>query len=179
MATDYRFAIRCWQDKELSENAKINVYVNDNQILTEAEVSAESQGSANIISFEATGLADPTSGVSQSIKVQLANEYYVDADTDRNVHIDWIGYLNKDSDNSYKLTNDQSAGTNSTITDFTTIDNFRNCTIPSAVTGDQVPDDWNESSDAFFTVTVWGGDSGVTFTLPTPGYSFVRASERA
>jgi len=164
---DYKFALRCWQDKEGSENAKINVFVNDTQVLTEAEVSAESVDSPSIISFDALGLANPNSdgSVTCSIKVVLANDYYVDADTDRNVHIDGLAYLTKDTDSNFKKHND--AGTaDVTVTDFTSWDNFPGKQVPTNVTGDQIPADWNESSNLFHTITVWGGDQGVVITAP-------------
>lgn len=168
---DYKFALRCWQDKEGSENAKINVFVNDTQVLTEAEVSAESESTPNVVSFDGLGLPDPNSdgSVTCSIKIVLANEYYVDADTDRNVHINGLSYMTKDTDGNWKKPND--AGTADVIvTDFTNWNNFSGDTVgpqvPTSVTGDQIPEDWNESSGLFYNITVWGGDDGVVITTP-------------
>jgi len=162
---DYKFALRCWQDKEGSENAKINVFVNDTQILTEAEVSAESRDTPSIVSFDATGLPDPNSdgSVTCTIKVVLVNDYYVDSDTDRNVHINGIRYITKDTDGIFKAYN---GTTDVTVTDFTNYDNFQGRTIPTNVTGDQIPADWNESSGDFYDIIVWGGDDGVVITCP-------------
>jgi hypothetical protein len=163
---DYKFALRCWQDKEGSENAKINVFVNGTQILTEAEVSAENNTTPSIISFDGTGLADPNTdgSVTCNIKVVLANDYYVDADTDRNVHIDGLAYLTKDG-SDFKKPNDDGTG-DVTVTDFASWDNFPGQQVPTNVTGDQIPADWNDSSGLFHTITVWGGDDGVTITCP-------------
>ena len=168
---DYKFALRCWQDKEGSENAKINVFVNDTQVLTEAEVAAESNSSPSIITFDAPGLPDPNSNgsVTCAIKVVLVNDYYVDSDTDRNVHINGLAYITKDSDNAWKKPNDDGTA-NVVVTDFTDFDNFPaqpvGPQVPTSVTGDQIPDDWNDGSDTFYDITVWGGDVGVVITAP-------------
>ena len=92
---DYRFAIRCWQDQAGDENAKANVFVDGVQVLTEVEITATSEDSSQLITWESTGLTAPAADTSFDIKVVLTNEYYVDADTDRNIRIDGIGYLTK------------------------------------------------------------------------------------
>ena len=114
---DYKFAIRCWQDQAGSENAKANVFVNGTQVATEVEITATDVTSPNLITWESTDLSDPADDTTFDIKVVLANEYYVDESTDRNIHIDGIGYICKDTDGSYKLRT--AADTVSTITDFT------------------------------------------------------------
>ena len=45
MATDYRFALKCWQDKEGDENAKVDVYVGETKYLSDVEVVGENADS--------------------------------------------------------------------------------------------------------------------------------------
>ena len=173
---DYRFAIRCWQDQAGDEDAKANVFIDGVQVATEVAVTATSEDSPQIISWESTGLAEPAADTSFDIKVVLANEYYVDADTDRNIRINGIGYLTKATDSNYKIMEwDQSdplnvINTERTITDFTNFANYWNYVVPTAVTGDQIADDWwaSRDTDTFYHVIVWGGsDVGVTISFPT------------
>ena len=92
---DYRFALKCWQDQAGSEDAKINVFVNGAQVVTEGVVSATSVDSPTIINWESTGIDAPANDTSVSIRVQLANNHYVDESEDRNVYICGIGYIDK------------------------------------------------------------------------------------
>jgi len=169
---DYRFAIRCWQDQAGDENAKANVFVDGVQVATEVEVTGTSADSPSIIAWESTGLTTPAADTSFDIKVVMTNEYYVDASTDRNINIDGIGYLTKATDGNYKL--NRSAGdtpvwgSEETITDFTDFNNYLNFVVPTAITGDQIANDWwsNRGEPGFYNVTVYGGDAGVTMTFP-------------
>jgi len=170
---DYRFAIRCWQDQAGDENAKANVFVDGTQVATEVEITATSQDSPQLITWESLGLAEPAADTTFDIKVVLTNEYYVDASTDRNIRINSIGYITKADDGNYKLgrldDSDPPVYSESTITDFTDIYNYSNGDIPTAVTGDQIPDGWwaSRDTDTFYNVVVWGGsDIGVTMTFP-------------
>ena len=144
------------------------------QVATEVEITATSADSPGLITWESTGLTAPAADTSFDIKVVLVNEYYVDADTDRNILIDNFGYINKDTDGNYKKStlvtdaeNPKSITVNSTITDFSDYNNYVYI-IPSAVTGDQLPDDlWSSrSEDSFYTVPIYGGDRGATMTIP-------------
>ena len=178
---DYRFAIRCWQDQAGSENAKANVFVGSTKVADEVEITATSADSPGDISWESTGLTAPASDTSFDIKVVLVNEYYVDASTDRNIHINGIGYLCKDTDNAYKHANtdlvdgsvvDSVATT--TVTDFSDFTNHVSL-VPSAVTGDQIASDWwsGRGNTDFEIVPVWGGDSsGVTMTIDIEGLTY-------
>lgn len=173
MATDYRFAIRCWQDKEESENAKVDVYVGDTKVLSEAEVSGESVDSPTILNWESTGLADPDTGVSLAIKIVLTNNLYVDEDTDRNVYCDHIAYLTKNSGGNYAMASwsaefeedNKKPDGETVITGFTDIDNYKPV-LPTAVTGDQIKDNWNDGDGKFHTIQILGGDTGATATIP-------------
>jgi len=173
---DYRFAIRCWQDQAGDENAKANVFVDGVQVLTEVEITAASEDSPQLITWESTGLTAPADDTSFDIKFVLVNEHYVDASTDRNININGFGYLTKAADTSYKLsTFDTSDPDNiiklaeTTITDFTEFNNYAQSIKPIAVVGDNIADDWwsSRESDSFYTVTVYGGDNGTTLTVPT------------
>jgi len=167
---DYRFAIRCWQDQAGDENAKANVFVDGVQVATEVEITATSYETPSIISWESTGLTAPAADTSFAIKVVLANEYYVDADTDRNININTIGYLTKADDGNYKLRNKETSDSPivvTTITDFTDITNFSGvATTPTSVTGSGINADWNDSSNSFYTIIVDGDAAGVTITYP-------------
>ena len=173
---DYRFAIRCWQDQAGDENAKTNVFVDGVQVLTEVEVTATSEDSPQLITWESTGLTAPAADTSFDIKVVLTNEYYVDASTDRNIRIDGIGYITKATDGNYKLRQfDYSDPDNitktgeTTVTDFTDFGNYSNAVVPTAVTGDQIPDGWwaSRDTDSFYHVVIWGGsEEGVTMSFP-------------
>ena len=170
---DYRFAIRCWQDQAGDENAKANVFVDGVQVATEVEITATSADSPQLITWESTGLTAPAADTSFDIKVVLTNEYYVDADTDRNIRINGIGYITKSVDGDYKLgigdDSDPQVYSETTITDFTDFDNYANSLTPTAVSGDQIQDDWwaNRDTDTFYHVIIWGGsDIGATMTFP-------------
>jgi len=176
---DYRFAIRCWQDQAGDENAKANVFVDGVQVATEVEVTATSEDSPSVIAWESTGLTAPAADTSFDIKVVLANEYYVDASTDRNIRISGIGYLTKAADSNYKLgsldDSDPPVYSETTVADFTDFSNYANAVVPTAVTGDSISDDWwsnrgsddsGFSADSFYTIVVWGGSDGVTMTVP-------------
>ena len=169
---DYRFAIRCWQDQAGDENAKANVWIDGVQVATEVEVTATSEDAPQLITWESTGLTAPAADTSFDIKVVLTNEYYVDADTDRNIRINGIGYITKSSDGNYKVgkpEGDPPTYSVTTITDFTDFDNYYNSNIPTAVVGDQIDNDWwaSRETDTFYHVVVWGSsDTGVTMTFP-------------
>jgi len=170
---DYRFAIRCWQDKAGSDNAKADVYVGSTKVVDEVEITATSAGSPQIIAWESTGLTAPASDTTVAIKVVLTNDYYVDADTDRNIHINGIGYITKAADNSYKEsafnTDDPPVKTSETaVTDFTDFSKYETEVVPTAVAGDQLPDGWwaGRGNTDFEIITVYGETSGVTMTTP-------------
>ena len=173
---DYRFAIRCWQDQAGDENAKANVFVDGVQVATEVEITATSADSPQLITWESLGLTAPAADTSFDIKVVLTNEYYLDASTDRNIRINGIGYINKNIDGNYTvgqfdisdLDNITRTG-ETTVTDFTDFNNYINDVIPTAVTGDQIANDWwaSRGEDTFYEVVIWGGsDTGATMTVP-------------
>tara|TARA_B100001093_G_scaffold513929_1_gene586866 strand:- start:145 stop:720 length:576 start_codon:yes stop_codon:yes gene_type:complete len=179
---DYRFAIKCWQDQAGSENAKANVFLNGAQVLTEVEVAKTSSDDASLLIWESTGLDEPDkdSPPTVDIKVVLANEYYVDENTDRNIHIDGIGYIDKRPDGNYTINpadGEVADGDGNVqfenVTDFTNWAKYKRDCVPTAVVGDQIADDfWSGRDDTtdWCTITVWGGDdTGVTITHPLKG----------
>jgi len=171
MATDYRFAIGCWQDQAGDENAKLNVFINDIQVLTEEEITATSEDAYQLVTWESTGLPDVASDSTVTIRVELANEYYVDSSTDRNIRINKIGYIDK-CDDSYRtgyMTNTRTSVDDApnivTVTDFTTESSYVWLT-PTTVTAPFEPDGWWDNT-VFNTIVLWGGEStGVTITHP-------------
>jgi len=179
MATDYRFALKCWQDKEGDENAKVDVYVGETKYLSDVEVVGENADSTTTLNWESTGLADPDNGVSLAIKIVLKNNLYVDENTDRNVYCDQIGYLTKNASGNYAVKtwsdsikhegSDRVKGTKpdgeSNVTAFTDITKYAPIT-PTTVTGTQIKDDWNSSDGTFHTIQILGGDTGAIATIP-------------
>ena len=172
MATDYKFAIQCWQDSAGSENARMDVFIGDTKVVDNVEVTATDAASPQLVTWETTGLADPNSdgSVSISMKVVLKNEYYVDAATDRNIWINTIGYNPKianatgvDGSDYYTPRSNPAA----LVTDWTTIDSYLQET-PTAVTGDQIPSDFWSGVTVFNNIPVWGSDgvSGTVITYP-------------
>jgi len=161
---DYRFAIRCWQDQAGDENAKANIFVNDTQVATEVEITATEEASAQVVSFEATGLpaGNDDGSVTCNVKIVLVNNYYVDASTDRNIWINGIAYLPKNLNGVYK------GAISNPLTDFANFNEYNPpFYLPTSVVGDQLPDDfWDAAiaADGFYYTPVYGGDNGVTFT---------------
>jgi hypothetical protein len=155
---DYRFAIQCWQDQAGDENAKINVFINGTQVLTEAEVTAVSVDSPQLITWESTELAAPADDTTVEITVTLVNDYFVDADTDRNVWINRVMYTNKADGIAYKQAipnSDNTAITGyRTLTDWNDIGSYFTSKI-SAVTGVTGWDDvvWNSDVFAYIPLT--------------------------
>lgn len=189
MATDYKLAIRCWQDRAGSEDTKVNVFLNGAQVLTEAPVSGQAADDASLLTFDATGLGDVETDTIITLKVVIVNDLYVDGDTDRNVYITGIGYIDKDADGSYKKsriladgsgeTPDYTANNSSgvscaikvdTISDFTAEGSYVGWhQIPATVASSSLEDDWWQTegidADCFHTIPIWGDETdGVTLT---------------
>lgn len=173
MATDYRFAVQCWQDSAGSENARLDVFIGDTKVVDNVEVTATSADSPQVVYWETTGLADPAidGSVTENIKFVLKNEYYVDAATDRNIWINAIGYNFKinnvtgmDADTFYYIR----SGSNPAVelTDFTNLEHYQQ-PIPTAVSGDQIPETFWDGVTTFNHIPVWGldGVAGTTVTI--------------
>ena len=194
MATDYRIGIRCWQDQAGDEDTKINVYFNDTKVVSEATVSGTDPDSDyNVINWESTGLADPFTNTRHTIKVEIANNLYVDSSTDRTIHINGIGYLDKDTDGNYKLhevlasdssetpdttrTNTASETKNVKIHTNPSASDWSNyvgiADLPISVTSSNIEDGWWDTviaTDSFHTITVWGDETdGVSIVFEING----------
>lgn len=173
---DYRFAIQCWQEQAGDNNARANVWLDGVQVATEVEIAATSADTPQLITWESLGLTAPAAGNSFDIKVVMTNDYYVDADTDRNIIINDIRYTIKEDDvNYFKPVSDGgdpevwSVVPITDTADFNSISNYFGNIIPTAVTGDQIADNWwsSRETDTFYYVYVWGGsEDGVTITIP-------------
>ena len=178
---DYKFIMPCWQDQAGDENAKIDVAFNGSSVLTDVEITATEVGSPQYVTWEVTGAPELGNGVNASIEVTMKNEYYVDADTDRNIRIKNIWYTDKaDGSNYKKFTGyanvDEETGDEFTvITDFNDPTNYVQYNVSgyeeagsaitselgiSAVTGSDVSS-WEYPGF----VTVWS-QSSVTCTVP-------------
>ena len=181
MACDIKFAMFCWQDKYGSDNALANIFVDGNQVATNVEITATSEGSAQCVTFEVTNQADCGTGRSADIKVVLTNEAYVDADNDRNIWIKGLYAVDKaTTDSNYKYLPlaqaNGNGGAMSNVTDWSSLDNYviTGHVMPTAVTGSQIASDWwagalaASSGGSFWHIPVWGdeGDVGTTITLP-------------
>ena len=195
MAKDYKFVMHCWQDKYGSDNATANIFVNDTQVATNVEITATSADSVQIVTFEATGLADPNNDTrpTADIKIVLTNEAYVDADNDRNIWIsglyqfykdpaDWSGKTDEDANFKFLSEASNSAGnktwahwevlTDEKIADGTALwsklDN-----IPTNVQGSQISSSWwsDNNDNKWIFIPVWGDsdNTGTTITLPLIG----------
>ena len=189
MATDYKFAIRCWQDRAGSEDTKVNVFFNGAQVLTNAAISGQAVDDISLLTFDASSIGDVESDTIVTLKVVIANTLYVDESTDRNVYISGIGYIDKDVGGSYlkariledgsSETPDYTANDSSgvsrkikvdTISDFTAESSYVGWgTIPATVTSSSLASDWWSDtiipSDAFHTIPIWGDETdGVTIT---------------
>lgn len=187
MATNYRLGIKCWQDQAGDEDSKINVYLNGTKVVSEASVTGtDGETDYNVISWESLGLGDVKSDTIITLKVELVNNLYVDANTDRNVYINGIGYIDQDPDGTYynwrELASDSSETpdftgvdpiTNEpvpikidTITDFTVWDPYIKGYMPTEVTSSSIADGWWDTvlaTDSFHNIVLWGDETdGVT-----------------
>ena len=182
---NYKFLLACWQDKVGSDNATATISVNGSAVLTNVEVASTSVDSPTMLTWESTGLAEPhqNGSVTAAIKIELSNDLYVDETTDRNIWIGALEYNCKGINASnaavymYMKTDGGSGFTFETMDDDTDIAQYSSVgntqlqnNLPSAVTGDQIPSDmWTTSladNNSFYHIPVWGGDDGVTITMP-------------
>ena len=161
---NYRFGIRCWQDKVGTDNAKINVSLDGASVLSEAVVSGEAADDTTYLSFEKTGEAAAAADKSFTIKVELANDHYVDENEDRNVYIDFIGVLYNNDNNPSGYWRNPAARVN--ITDFTGPTDFLPL-HPTAITADSLAGVDLVDANSFLTIPILGGDTGVTITVPS------------
>jgi len=172
MATDYRFAIQCWQDSAGSEDARMDVFIGDTKVVDNVTITATTSASPQLVTWETTGLADPNGDGSVTIdmKVVLKNEYYVDSNTDRNIWIDTIGYnakINNVTGQSGAVYVTPGSDPATVVSDWTTVDSYK-LETPTAVSGDQIPSDFWSGVTVFNNIPVWGSDgtSGTTITYP-------------
>tara|TARA_B100002019_G_scaffold238351_1_gene213443 strand:- start:1029 stop:1601 length:573 start_codon:yes stop_codon:yes gene_type:complete len=182
MAKDYKFALWCIQDKVGSDNATINVFVNGTQVGTNLAVVSESADSPTCLTVDAPGLADPNSdgSVTAAIKVVLSNNSYVDASNDRNVWITNLDYMTKAADGKFYALNHtnqsgKTVGDPAEVSDFSDTNLYHFTSLPTAVTGSQIPDDFwagalaaDSGNGQFYHIPVWGDDdnTGTTITFP-------------
>ena len=183
---DYRFIIACWQDKVGSENALATVTCNGAEVLTNVAVASEDVNSPTFLKWESTGLAEPNANgsVAVDIKVKLTNNEYVDENTDRNVWIGDLRYsikgLNESGASNYYFIDFNNGNAFTVQNDTDNVDQYNSGLIlPTAVTGDQIDENfWTEAladggeiassgqSGSFYYIPVYGGDDGVTITMP-------------
>lgn len=174
MATVYKFGLKMWQDQAGDEDAKINVFVNDSQIITEQAITATSAESPQIVSWESEGLGDPSNGKTVTIKVVLANDYYVDSTTDRNAWISDIYAIDRfsaDAGYTFKIIGSPDDGAPVEMVSLAANDTasdkpFMAClnTVPTSITANSLPDGWYTGSMQY--TPILGGDSGLTIVYP-------------
>lgn len=157
---DYKFLIKAHQDAAGSENAKLTVDIGGTTVLNEGEISSSDSSSPTEITFDANGLDSPASDTNISMVCTLANDYYVDSSTDRNVIIQEIWYTDKADGTNFKKY-DQTSGTWVTVSSFVTGNMIQ--AEMTAVSGDDQPDSY--SAGDF--VTCWSGSSA-TITVNVP-----------
>lgn len=178
---DYRFIIGCVQEQAGDEDAKLNVYHGDTKLVDQAVISstdASDPDNFSWVTFEITGLDAPGDSTTVDIKLELANDYYVDTNTDRDIKICFFGYTNKADNTSYKsadLDVDERLTGYTAITDFSDYSKYI-WTNPTAVTGDNLENYWDDAIAAGqqYTVPVFGGVLGTTVTLSMPFGADVR-----
>jgi len=166
MATDYKFALDCIQESAGSENAKLKVYKSDGTtvVLNETEITSTDADNPTTVTFEVTGMDDPSSSEYQSLVLELTNEYYVDSSTDRNILLEGIRYCTKHS-GTYKV--------NTRGEEVNASDSETDKWLPTQVTDISGDDQDNSAHSDGFTVTVWSS-SKVTITFPTKHASNVQ-----
>ena len=100
MAMNYKFALKLHQDKAGSENAKAKITIGGTVVDEELEISPES---ATLYTYDVTGLADANEDGSATtlVKVELLNDYYVDADNDRDIIWSACGYVAQKGSGNY------------------------------------------------------------------------------
>ena len=98
MAT-YKLGFLLKQEQAGSENAKIKIEMDGSVLVAEQEIS---QTSATWFPFDWTSSKVPNAdgSVKARIKITFLNDYYVDADTDRNVIWQGFGYAYQDPSSS-------------------------------------------------------------------------------
>jgi len=133
---NYKIAIQMHQDSSGSDNALARISFNGSVIADNLEVTSTSHETPNLFVYDVTSDDTPAADAWQTIKVELLNDNYVDADDDRNLCLHRIGYLYQDPDtNNYIAEQYYTPDTAdppgyptrtpaSNITDFTDIANF-------------------------------------------------------
>jgi hypothetical protein len=166
MATDYKFGFRCWQDQAGDENAKVNIFIDGTQVGTEIEITATSADSPQVITVEKTGMADPSADGTTTVEVKLANDYYVDASTDRNAYIDELYIICKISSDPGYVYRPDGPGTAKVVLSAadTTPLLFNGVCKPSSITGDELPEGWYDGST--LQIIPINGAAGVSMVLP-------------
>ena len=94
MSQDYKFALQCWQRASGSEDAKINVYLNDKLQIENQIISANSIESAKIFTFDWMNGPDidRTGRTTVNIRLELTNPLEENV---RAVFCNYVAYLNR------------------------------------------------------------------------------------
>lgn len=92
---DYRIRMEMMQDQTGSENAKVKITIGGTVVAAEQEITTTDMENPQILDYVVTGLDAPASDTTVDIKVELLNDEYVDADTDRNACICQVLYSYK------------------------------------------------------------------------------------
>ena len=99
---DYKFLVSATQDSAGSENAKIKIEVEGAVAVASAEIASTDTDNPTGTLFEVTGLDATGSSTTIDVKYTLLNDYYVDADTDRNARIHQFHYHDKTNGSEYQ-----------------------------------------------------------------------------
>ena len=133
---DYKIAFQLHQDSNGSENALARFSFNGAVIADNVEITSNDHTTPHLFVYDVTSGVTPAADAWHTIKVELLNDNYVDADDDRNLCLHRIGYLYKNpSSNTFisaayntPIPEGSTDGPNltpaGTITDFTDITNF-------------------------------------------------------
>ena len=99
---DYKFLVSATQDSAGSENAKIKIEVEGAVAVASTEIASTDTDNPTGTLFEVTGLDATGSSTTIDVKYTLLNDYYVDADTDRNARIHQFHYHDKTNGSEYQ-----------------------------------------------------------------------------
>ena len=99
---DYKFLVSATQDSAGSENAKIKIEVEGAVAVASAEIASTDTDNPTGTLFEVTGLDATGDSTTIDVKYTLLNDYYVDADTDRNARIHQFHYHDKTNGSAYQ-----------------------------------------------------------------------------
>jgi len=129
---NYKIAIQMHQDSSGSDNALARISFNGSVIADNVEIAGNDHTSPTLYVYDVTSDDAPAADAWQTLKIELLNDNFVDADDDRNLCVHRVGYAYQDPDTGNYIRDgwaDFSVtppvfGAQENITDWTVITNF-------------------------------------------------------